>query len=93
LALGLLDDNQFEGQLETFHCDKEGYLFACSDGLLEATNEDGDTISLEILLSWLKEIQVDKIEFVTDKLSKFLGNQSPHDDVAFLIAPFASAVN
>ncbi len=86
--LGLMNETQFDSGLETYHCFQNGYLFACSDGLLEAEDESGDALEEARLLSWLREDKEDKVKFVSDKLISHLGNKSAHDDVSFLIAPF-----
>jgi len=86
--LGLMNETQFDSGLETYHCFQNGYLFACSDGLLEAEDESGNALEEARLLSWLREDKEDKVKFVSDKLISHLGNKSAHDDVSFLIAPF-----
>lgn len=86
--LGLMADEYFENAAEVFRAEQDGYLFVCSDGLLEATNETSDEVGEERLLAWLKAAEGDKIAYVVEQLSRHLGTRNAHDDVSFLIAPF-----
>jgi CheY-like chemotaxis protein len=86
--LGLMNESEFDNSLETYQCLQNGYLFACSDGLLEAEDENGIALNESQLLSWLKEATQNKVKFIIDELLSHLGNKSAHDDVSFLIAPF-----
>ena len=88
LPLGLLDEAQFENELEVFRCDQEGFFFACSDGLLEAEDVAGNPVSEELLLGWLKAETPDRVKYITEQLRLHLGSKIAHDDVSFLIAPF-----
>jgi CheY-like chemotaxis protein len=86
--LGLMKEAEFDAGLETYHCVQSGYLFACSDGLLEAEDENGIALDEARLLSWLKDANEDKVKFLQEKLHAYLGDKLAHDDVSFLIAPF-----
>lgn len=88
-ALGLLDDAEFDAAAETFRCETPGFLFACSDGLLDAENKAAQALGESQLLSWLKEAQGDRVRYLSERLADYLGDKQAHDDVSFLIAPFA----
>ena len=88
--MGLLDDAQFEDAAEVFQCDREGFFFTCSDGLLEAEDAAGNPVGEERLLSWLKAETPDKIGHIAEQLFLHLGSPA-HDDVSFMIAPYRAA--
>nr|WP_324257723.1 SpoIIE family protein phosphatase [Cellvibrio fontiphilus] len=46
MALGILDDHQFDSTVETFRYTKTGFLFGYTDGLLEEANSMGDSFSM-----------------------------------------------
>lgn len=85
--LGLLDETQYENVAETYCCAQDGYFFACSDGLLEAEDERGELLGEARLTEWLRAPVSDKVAFIVDQLRLFVGDNHPHDDVSFLIAP------
>lgn len=88
--LGLLDEARFESATEVFRCDREGFFFACSDGLLEAEDAAGKPVGRERLLGWLQADAPDKITHIAEQL--FLHLRAPaHDDVSFLVAPYRPA--
>lgn len=87
LPLGVLDDAQFEDAAEVFRCDREGFFFACSDGLLEAEDAAGNPVGEERLLGWLGAKTQDRIGYIAEQLFLHLGSPA-HDDVSFLIAPY-----
>lgn len=87
LPLGILNEAQFEGAAEVFRCDKEGFFFTCSDGLLEAEDAAGNPVGEERLLRWLKADTPDKVGYITEQLLLHLGSPA-HDDVSFLIASY-----
>jgi serine phosphatase RsbU (regulator of sigma subunit) len=53
LALGIVDSSPLYAQPETFEWDRAGQLFACSDGVLEARDAQGEHFGRERLLSTL----------------------------------------
>lgn len=46
MALGILDDHQFDSTVETFRYTKTGFLFGYTDGLLEEANSMGESFSM-----------------------------------------------
>lgn len=88
--LGLLDEKEFEHAAESYCCTQDGFLFACSDGLLEAENAAGVAVGEARLLEWLKSNGGDRIGSIVAQLESYLEGKSAHDDVSFLVAPFPS---
>ena len=50
MALGILDDNLFDANVETWRFPDRGYFFSCSDGLLEQVNRQGECFSKNRLI-------------------------------------------
>lgn len=82
MALGILDDHMFDANVETFHFSGDGYIFACTDGLLEEINPSGEYFSVEKLLAIIKSDPVDLHGALIDSLREHTGKDSYHDDVS-----------
>lgn len=88
MALGILDTDQFESAVETWDVSDAGFFFACSDGLLEATNVDGECFSNERLLSVLHALNGqpgDIIEAISAALVEHTSSDFYADDVSLCV--------
>ena len=85
MALGILDDREFEDEDEVFEAMAGSRLLAYSDGLIELTNEDGEMFGesgLEDLFIGNPDISVaDLIEHMRG----FMGEMDAHDDVTLTL--------
>lgn len=85
MALGILEDDRFDANVESWRPTNNGMLFICSDGLLEETNKQGECFSNERLLEIIHSDPEDLQRSVVDALAEHSGNPSYIDDVSICI--------
>lgn len=82
--LGILDDDAFSGETESFSCDADGTFFMCSDGLTEAQNEAGKQFGSKQIEEVLSVPKPSK-QVILDRLNQHMGDRVPHDDISFIL--------
>ncbi|MES2825745.1 MAG: SpoIIE family protein phosphatase [Pseudomonadota bacterium] len=85
MALGILDDDQFDSNVKTIELQDTGYLFACSDGLTEQVNSAGAPFSTERVLSIVKKSPYKLLENLASMLRAHAGTDKYCDDVAMAV--------
>ncbi len=81
MALGILEDERFDANAETWRLPEEGIFFACSDGLLEETNKQGESFACERLIDIIQARPDDLQLAIVDALAAHSGKTSYSDDV------------
>jgi len=88
-ALGLMFDDDFEETVETFSLGNNGFIFACSDGLLEAVNIHNEPVGDERLIQWIKEGPLNTMAaYLINKVRDYIGDTAMQDDISVLLVPF-----
>lgn len=88
MALGILSDNQFDANVDTWRFSNQGYFFACSDGLLEQENPEGHAFSSERLLDLVQSSPGNFSASLANELAIHAQTETYCDDVSFcIIAP------
>lgn len=86
LPLGILGEEDFSAETETFHYEQEGQLFLFSDGLPEAESPDGEQFGRarieEALMSSAAEYRFDAL---TRSLRQHLQGGAAHDDISLAL--------
>lgn len=85
MALGILDDDQFDASVETWCFPNSGYFFACSDGFLEQENSQGYSFSINRLLNILQSNAVNLSASLVEALAQHAQTEIYSDDVSFCI--------
>ncbi len=85
MALGILEDNSFDANVETLAISDSGYFFACSDGLLEQENAEGECFSQERLLNVIRSDPSDLLDVLGVTLFEHAQTESYRDDVSFCV--------
>lgn len=86
LALGILDSCDIECHPESFDWAKESQLLLYSDGLLEATNDQGSQFGPEgVLRAVANTSPKDRFSAIETALTSHLGNNAAGDDVSLMI--------
>jgi PAS domain S-box-containing protein len=87
LALGIVDFDESMAGIEHIACPPGGQLVLMSDGLLEATNADGQAFGVARLKQALRGPSSERLAAVRDALSQHLGSGGvlPHDDISLLL--------
>ncbi|MDM7859963.1 fused response regulator/phosphatase [Alteromonas sp. ASW11-36] len=85
MALGILDNHEFEDDDEVFEAAPGSRILAYTDGLIELTNESGEMfgeVGLEKLFIGNPHISV---EDLTAHMRDFMGETEAHDDVTLTL--------
>lgn len=85
MALGILEDDQFDANVDTWCYGSEGCFFTCSDGLLEEVNAQGECFSKERLLNIIEKNPNDLQREITSELERHSGKVTYQDDVSICI--------
>lgn len=82
MALGILDDDQFDAHVETYRFPAGGFLFACSDGLLEERDIAGECFSMRRVVSIIQSNPTDLHDQLISALHAHSGRTAYSDDVS-----------
>lgn len=82
MALGILDDDQFEATVETYRFPKNGFFFACTDGLLEERSPVGDCFSMQRVVDVIESKPSDLHAQLASALRAHTGHATYSDDVS-----------
>lgn len=89
MALGILDDKDFDTEFCTMALPKKGFLFMYSDGLTEQCNKNGDDFGDEIVLKVISESDVSVlVENVMEQSNLFRGSEPVNDDISICVIDF-----
>lgn len=93
MALGILENHKFDAGVERFILPAEGGIFACSDGLTEQSNEQGEIYGYKRLLAELKNSSPHLVTSrLVASLKEFAGLPSFDDDVSMYFLHFKELV-
>lgn len=82
MALGILDDDMFDSNTETYRFSNEGFIFACSDGLLEENDDRDECFSEGKLIDIIKSKPQNLHQALVSSLQNHAGRDSYRDDVS-----------
>lgn len=85
MALGILEDNQFDANVDTWRFSNRGYFLACSDGLLEQENLQGECFSSKQLLNIVQSNPGNLSIALISALATHAQTETYSDDVSFCI--------
>jgi len=85
MALGILDDYNFDASLVTIDLPKDGFIFAYSDGLTEQENEKREPYSIGRVLNIIKKQPENLLETISSDLLLHAGTSHYSDDVSMCI--------
>ena len=84
-ALGILDNDAFDDRTDAFQWPEPGWLYMCSDGLLEAENEAGEEFGIERLTQTLTRAPSgDAFTHCRNAVRRHLNSHPAHDDVSLI---------
>lgn len=81
MALGILDTDEFEYELERFEANYGDRLVGYSDGVVELTNEQDEMLGDDGLIRWLQSEPSISVLGLMDKMTDYKGNAVRADDV------------
>ncbi|HTF94967.1 MAG TPA: fused response regulator/phosphatase [Cellvibrio sp.] len=85
MALGILEDEHFDANVQTWKMTGEGSFLACSDGLLEQENPAGKSFDKSRLLEIMQSNPPQLLEALTAALAKHAETDSYKDDVSVCV--------
>lgn len=83
MALGILPDELFDPSVEKMVAPSSGYIFGCSDGLLEQANPRGKEFGKELLIKYLCEDKAGNPQILCSALQIYAETQNYSDDVSY----------
>jgi CheY-like chemotaxis protein/anti-sigma regulatory factor (Ser/Thr protein kinase) len=84
MPLGIVDDSEFDMDVQLFKLRGGEKLYICTDGIIESTNSAGEMFSEERLTSLLAQYQEDTFECVIREYYNFKGDREQKDDISFI---------
>ncbi|HZW25701.1 MAG TPA: SpoIIE family protein phosphatase [Gallionella sp.] len=85
LPLGILGEEDFSAETETFHYEQEGQLFLFSDGLPEAESPDGEQFGRARIEEALMSSAEYRFDALTRSLRQHLQGGAAHDDISLAL--------
>lgn len=85
MALGILDKNEFECEIERYEAQYGDRLIGFSDGVVELENDNGDMLGEEGVLKCLTEQPNSNVNQFLLQLNAFSGSVTRKDDVTIVI--------
>ena len=93
LALGILDNQSFDAEVERIQLSNKGSLFGCSDGFVEQMNALGESYGVNRLLSSLSGASRHSLmSSLITELKEFSGLSQFDDDVSLFYVHFAELI-
>jgi len=84
MPLGILNDESFDDNVKLINFKKDDKVYFYSDGIIEATNPQGDMFGSNRLKSILETRSIDQFHAILDELNLFTGISSQHDDITLV---------
>lgn len=82
MALGILDDDRFDANVDTWRISNGGYFLACSDGLLEQMNPQGECFSRNRLVDIIHSVPENVPATLINALAEHAQSETYSDDVS-----------
>lgn len=84
MALGVLDADEFESDVEHYEAQMGDRLVGYSDGVIEMTNTEQQMLGEEALFAWLQEEPGMAVLKLNDKIDAFRGDAEQLDDITLV---------
>lgn len=85
MALGIMDEYQFDASVTTIDLPENGFIFAYSDGLIEQENDSHEPFSKEKVIDIIENQPADLLNAISISLLQHAGEQDYSDDVSACI--------
>jgi hypothetical protein len=84
MPLGIVDDSEFEVDVQLFTLNGGEKLYVCTDGIIETTDKEGEMFGEERVTSILTQYQDNTFECVMQEYNTFKGDIEQNDDISFV---------
>ena len=89
MALGILEDKDFDTNLFSMDLPNDGFLYMYSDGLTEQCNKEGEEFGEERVFNRISNSHVDSlVEDIMEDSNNFRGNVAVNDDISMCVINF-----
>ena len=85
MALGIMDENIFDAAVTTIDLPEDGFIFACSDGLIEQENIDHEPFSAARVVNIIAQQPKNLLQELSNNLLHHADTQDYADDVSICI--------
>ncbi len=84
MAMGILDNHEFEDDVEYFEAQMGDRLIGYSDGVIELTNVKEQMLGEDALMTWLADDPSIRVAQLNEKIEAFRGNAEQLDDITLV---------
>ena len=84
MALGILHDDEFESHVERYKALPEHQVLLYSDGVIESFDEQGQMLTDKGFEQWLKQVPLNNLDTVVERLQNFRASSKQTDDLSLL---------
>ena len=84
MALGILEDQDFDDAVEHFEAQIGDRLIGYSDGVIELTNLEEKMLGEQALIKWITEDPDISVSELTQRIEKFQGQATQADDITLV---------
>lgn len=84
MALGILDNVEFDLAMENFSVSDSDKLFIATDGVVESFNQNQEMFGYERLEALINDVQNNSITNIVESLTEFRGDAEQDDDISIL---------
>jgi CheY-like chemotaxis protein len=84
MPLGIVDDSEFDSQIQLFTLQGSESLYISTDGIIETTNNTGEMFGEERLTGLMQQFQDNTFERVLEEYHHFRGDIEQKDDISFV---------
>ncbi|WP_342804652.1 fused response regulator/phosphatase [Alteromonas sp. M12] len=84
MAMGILEVDEFEENVEYFNAKIGDRLIGYSDGVIELTNAEEQMLGEEVVMSWLASNPLMTVEQIIQRTDKYRGKAEQLDDITFV---------
>jgi DNA-binding response OmpR family regulator/anti-sigma regulatory factor (Ser/Thr protein kinase) len=85
MSLGILENHEFESEVERYEMHFGDRLVAFSDGIVELENEQNEMLGDAGIEKWLKAYPDINVEGLVTKATEYLGSMQRNDDITLVI--------
>ncbi|GGY63076.1 fused response regulator/phosphatase [Cellvibrio zantedeschiae] len=82
MAMGILDETQFDASVTTIDLPEEGFIFAYSDGLTEQENAKQEPYSIDRVIEVIKAQPDNLLEALSNNLLQYADTTNYSDDIS-----------
>jgi CheY-like chemotaxis protein/anti-sigma regulatory factor (Ser/Thr protein kinase) len=84
MPLGIVDDCEFDSQIQLFTLHGSERLYISTDGIIETTNDTGEMFGEERLTGLMQQFQDNTFDRVLEEYNHFRGDREQKDDISFV---------